>query len=604
MKKIILTLFILLFGTSAFSQSELKVRVDKNPVISGEQFQVTFSIEGDGRGFRGPNFKGFSVLSGPFTSRSTQYINGAFSQSLSYIYTLQVGEPGEYTILSASIEAEGKRISSKPIKINVVKGTSNQRDTQQSNPDKDIDAQAKEVIGQNLFIRSIASKTNVYQGEQFLVTHKLYVHPDLQLVGMEQGKHPTYNGFWKHDLVVGQQKWEQDIYDGVRYRTIVLEKVLLSAQQSGTIKIERLEKEFVARLQVQGQKRRSRDPFESFFGRNNYKDFKYTARSRPLSINVKPLPDNAPASFNGSVGSMKLEAWLDKNETVQNDPITLKIKLSGNTNLKLLNAPNIEFPPGIESYDPKTIDNVSIRESGISGNMVFEYLLIPRNEGTYKINPIEITYFDLQSKQYKTLTSDEFIIKVGKGEGGDATTIVSGTNKEKIQYLGKDIRFIMKSSDGLSKNGSRFFPSIWFWIMLALPIAVFGFTYSLRRKYHKLNANVILVKNRKATKIARKRLANAKKNINDTNVFYEELTKALWMYLSDKLSVPISELTKDSAKFALTNVNVNEDLIDKYMKVLDHCEFARFSPSENHGVAESDYKEASEVIEKMEGALK
>ncbi len=602
-KAVLIVLFLFSQFIPVKAEADFTVSVSRNPVSAGEQFQVSFALNGDGRNFRPPSFKGLSVLSGPSQSTNMQIINGNFSRKLTFSYVLMADKPGEYVIGPATIRSGGKKLTSNTVKLKVVKGSAARGQKQDG---QSIDQQAQDIIRKNLYIKASVSKTNIYRGQQIVATYKLYAHPELSLLNNSMSKNPVFNGFWKNEIDYSNKKWATERVGGVNFRTVVLKKVLLLPQRSGKLKIDPMEMEFDVRLAVQNNRRR-RDIFDDFFGRGSYKDFKYTAKSRAVTINVKPLPEDAPPSFYGAVGKLNMEAWLDRGQTVINDPVTLKIKISGKGNLKLLDPPDIEFPPGIESYDPKTADNISSKQTQMSGNVIFEYLLIPRNAGEYKINPIEFTYFDLDKKNYVTQTSETFIIKVAKGDGGEAGTIVTGVNKEAIQYLGKDIRFIKGGPVLFAKGNEMLFGSFTFWSLLCSPVVLFLFLLLWKKRTEELNKNQVLLRTRQATKLARKRLAAAKSNMNgkSSDKFHDEITKGLWGYLADKLAIPAADLTKDSVRAVLNEKGIEEAKIERFLRVIDESEFARYSQSSGESAERSRiYNDAVEAIGDLEGHLR
>ncbi len=604
MKKLVLFLVLISFSSS-FADVSFVASVNKNPVTVGERIQVVFALNNaSGSGFKGPTFKGFSALSGPSQSQSTQWINGQTSSSQSFIYLIQADNEGKFTIEPASITVNGKRLTSNSITITVQKGSA--KPPQKTNDEKNLSSQADDIIRKNLFIRVEVSKKDVYQGEQLVATYKLYIHPDLNIASMSPPKMPSFNGFWMQDLDIKELKFTRQVLDGVAYKAADLKKVVLIPQQTGNLAIDPMEIDFVVRLQVQGQ-RQSRDMFDDFFNdfRGNYKDFPFTAKSRNASLNVKALPTGAPAEFRGGVGNMQMKAWLDKKVTKANEAVTLKVQVSGSGNLKLVEPFALNLPPDIDSYEPKTVDNISVSASGVSGSKTFEYYLIPRNPGEYKIDPVKFAYFDLSSKKYVTLSSEPFILKVEKGSG-TASSVVSGVNKEDVKYIGKDIRFIKTRSSGFSREGFTFFGSAPFYLWSLLPMFIFILFFLYKKRDEKLSGNVALLKNKKANSVAKKRLTRAKKYLEakDEVKFYEEISKALWGYTSDKLGLPVSELTKDTAKTALIKRNVSDEDINSLMTTLDYSEFARFAPSDEKLELNLVYSNAASIIASMEGILK
>jgi hypothetical protein len=370
-----------------------------------------------------------------------------------------------------------------------------------------------------------------------------------------------------------------------------------------------MEPEFVVRVQTQRNRQvNPNDPFAQFFNDpffGGVQDVKVKRPTNVIKINVKELPPDPPASFKGAVGRYTMDAFLDKPETKANDPVSLKVKIGGKGNLKLIDPLPIDFSQDIEAYDPKIADNTSVSEGGVSGNKTFEYLLIPRHSGDYKIPPVEFTYFDLDKKKYVTLNSPEFKLKVTKGTGPESVT-VNGVSKEDVQLLGKDIRFIKINNPKLMKKGDEFYGSIGFYSLLISPMFLFiGFlVYYQRNK--ELQKNTVLLKSKKATKLARKRLSTAKELLtkNSREPFYEEVSKAIWGYLGDKLSIPLANLSKETISETLLSRGVSEALLAQFVDILNKCEYARFAPSNSAGHMQEIYEAAINSITKMEEELK
>lgn len=598
-------IFLLLFTVaySSFSE-EFRATVNKNPVASGERFQVTYTLEGDGTNFQGPTFKDFTFLGGPSQSQSIQIINGRMSKSLSFSYVLQAGAPGTYTIPAASIVVDGKRIYSNTITLNVVKGQQDAAQQQQRSESE----QANEIIKKNLFLTLSVSKSEVYLGEPLVATYKIYKHPNLMLVNLSNPQTTLNAGFWLQDIEsLGQISWTTEVLDGINYQVAVLKKQLLIPQRTGNLTIEPLELDAIVRLRVERPGRRSLfdDFFDNPFTMGASRDFEYKLKSRTAQIRVKSLPDNPPEGFNGAVGNISMKAWFDKTQTRTNEPVTLKVQISGTGNLKLIEPLNLLFPSDFDFYDPKSVDNLTTTANGFDGNKTFEYLLIPRHSGTYQIEPITFSYFDLSSRQYKTLTAGPFTINVEKGEGTDATTIVSGVRKEEIKYLGKDILFI-KTNAKLKQNGKKFFGSAMHYILSLAPLALFILFFVVRRKTIKERRDKALMLNKRASKAAKKSLSLAREYLKkgDKNSFYEEVSRALWVYLSSKLNIPFAELNKDIAYTHLKERNIPDELIHQTFETIDKCEFARFAPIDGSVEMQELFDKASYVITNINNHLK
>lgn len=599
---VILTFALLILGIDLSAQS-FSAAVDRNPMSLGDQFQVTFTLSGEGHSFRPPSFENFNFLGGPAQSQSYRSDSrGNMERTIAFTYYLQAAKEGTFTIESATIISGGKTIKSNPIKIVVKKGAVNSQD----NSEKSESERAREIIEPNMFIKLNGSKSSVYLGEPLIVTYQLYKHPQLTLVDLDLPKIPAMSGFWSQDLDdIKSIKWTTEVVNGVRFETAVLKRSVIIPQQSGKIKIDPMEMKSVVRLRVQKQRNRQRSMFDDFFN-DPYKDFNYSFKSNSLSVNVLPLPSNPPDDFTGGVGKIEMEAWLDRSDAKTNEPVTLKVKLSGSGNLKLIETKELNLPADFEAFEPKIADNMTLTASGFKGNKTFEYIMIPRHAGKYELEPVSISYYDLDSKQFKTLTSDKFTINVEKGDGVPSAGSISGVSKEEIKYLGKDIRFIKESIGSLDKKGSSFFSSIGFYILGILPAILYFLFFILRKKRKELIENKALLKNKKAKKVAIKRLSLAEKylKLSESDKFYEEMTKAIWGYLSDKLSIPLSELNKDKISNILTKLKIENEMILNLIDLIDSCEFARYAPSESNSDMQSNYEQAANIITILEGRLK
>lgn len=602
-------IFTFVFFLTAISQAEQRfiATASSNEVSAGERLQISFSLENaSGTDFKAPAFKGFSVLSGPSRMQSTQIINGKVTNSISYTYVLLADNPGKFTIDPASIVVDNKRISSNAISITVTKGAAAQ--TKQSDEEVNLNQKAKDIVDKNLFIRLSVDKTQAYQGQPIVATYKLYVHPQLQVLNLGQPKMPTFNGFWTQDLGIKELNFANEQLEGTVYRVAELKKVVLLPQQSGVLEIEPMEIESVVRLEVQGSSRR-RSPFgdsffDDFFNRS-YRDFKFNIKSRSSKINITALPPNPPADFNGAVGNLKFEASLDKSKALTGDAITLKVKISGSGNIKLIEPMALNLPSDIDVFEPNISENINIGNNGMTGSKTIEYYLIPRNPGKFKIGPLSFAYFDLNAKSYSTQQSDEFTLEVEQGKG-DASNLISGVDKKNVEYIGKDILYIKTKPTDLSKENTRFFGSSTFIIFSLLPVLLLPLFFFLAKRRDEIKGNTSLMKLRRANTLARKRLATARKLItgNNKDAFYEEISKALWGYSSDKLSAPVSKLTLDSIKSELAARKVKDDLIIRLTETINYCESARFAPSAELLSNQQVYEDAAKIIAELEGELR
>jgi len=548
------------------------------------------------------------VLSGPSTSSSSSIsiINGNVSKSVSttYTYILKAEKEGDYTIGEATVEVEGKVYKSNSLTIKVVKGSQqagqgqykNQSSSGRSNRDNFEDRQK----GGNTFAYIGVSKNTVYQGEPILVTLKVYTQANL--VGFNDMKFPNFDGFWSEEIkTTNEITLQRENYNGAIYKVATLRKYILFPQKTGLLTISPMEVECIIRDIVP-----SSDPFFGFFF-NQYQDVKYKVSSQPVKVNVLPLPDrNKSIDFNGGVGKFSISTQISKKQGKTNEAITYKIVISGNGNLKMIDKLDVEFPGDIEVYEPKIVDNINVSENGLTGSRTFEYLIIPRSAGEFKIKPVRFSYFDLSKRDYVTLSTDEIKLTIEKGAGGGDVSYISSYNKSDIKMLGKDIRFIKTGDLELKNRGQYFFMSGWFFLSYILLLLLFIIFLIIARREIKLRSNKMLLKNKKATKIAMKRLkhANIYMKENNREKFYDEILKSFWGYLSDKLMIPVYELNRDNVGDKLKKLGAEEELIKQFIDIIDVCEFHCFSSSlSSEDNMQEFYEKALAVIIKMENVI-
>lgn len=596
--------FLFISVTSLFAE-DVKFNVSApNVVREGERFRLEYTINVKPDNFNPPAISGFNLLSGPSTSSSSnvQIINGNVERSYTYslTYVLESRKEGKHTIPPAVIKVKGKKYQSNELTIEVVKGKSS-GSSGGSTPSSQ-QRNTADVPSGNLFVRIIVSDKDVYENEHVAASIKLY--SKVNLAGFERVDLPDFNGFYQQEIETPQQlSLSRENINGEIYNTGILKKYLLFPQQTGNIEINPVEMECIVRKAVQGG--HSGSIFDQFFGRS-YKNVKVPVNSKPVTINVKELPANAPEDFKGAVGNFNMQIDMDKDVLKANEALYFTVTVSGNGNLRLLDNPDIKFPPDFEVYDPEI--NVSTKNTmnGSSGKKTFKYLVIPRHAGSYRIPPVSFSYFNPATAAYKTIFSEEFNIKVEKGEDDKTGPVVSGFSKEDIKYLGKDIRYIKTGEVNWKKKGQYFVRSKWFYAGYAFPFALLIIMIIFRRKKIKDSANVELVKNRKANKLAKKRLKRAHKHLKHDNkeFFYDEILRGIWGYLGDKLTIPVSGLTIDSAVNMLKKYNINQKLIDELIAVVNECEFARYAPTAELPPMDKVYTQATKAISEIEQNLK
>ena len=600
-RKILILLAFALITAGSFAESTQFIMSAPNAVRVGDQFRLSFTMNASGSDLKLPDLSNFDLLMGPSISQSSSFemINGKTTQSVSYsyIYVLRAKAEGTFTIRPASITIDGKVFQSNSLEIKIVKGQP--QTSQQAQQSGDI-ATSANISKDNLFVKVAVTKNNVFKGEQIIATVKLYFSPSVPVQGFNDVKIPSFEGFWTQDIEIPSQvEFSREVYDNKIYQVGILKKTILFPQQTGSIKIDPFEITCV----VQQRIRQQRSFFDDFFDNNRNVEAKVT--SDPVYIKVKDLP-SAPTGFYGAVGSFNYTAGIDKEKLKSNEAATLKITVTGNGNLNLIEAPKVEFPTDFEKYDPKTSDRVNASDNGLSGSKTFEYLFIPRYAGDYTIPAIDFSYFNPSAQKYETRSAGPFNIHVEKGNDDQNATVVSSISKEDVRFIGKDIRFIKQNRGKLTVKGRTFFGTTGFYMIYLLSIFAFAALYFVYRKKAIENANLALVRNKKANKVALKRLKEAASFLKDNKAekFYESVLKAFWGYLSDKLAIPVADLNREIASTTLLKRQVQQETIDEFIRIIDDCEFARYAPSAFSGTIQDVYDRAASVIGKLEKQIK
>jgi hypothetical protein len=607
-KKWILYGGFMCLGLVANAQGVQFVASAPTVVSVGEQFQLVYEVNARGSNLVVPEMKNFNVLAGPSTmsSSSVSIVNGRMTKNVSYSFTylMQANKAGKFIIGPAEITVDGKKYTSNSLNIEVAgsgsSSSSNRGQGTSGSNSGSSSVSSNEVEGRDLFVVVSVDKKSLYQGEALLATIKVYSKLDLS--GFDNMKFPTFSGFFSQEIETPTQiTLQRENVNGQVYAAGVIKKVVLFPQRSGDIVIDPFELTCIAQVPV---RRRSQSIFDDFFG-PSYKEVKQKVVSKPITISVKPLPEGKPQSFNGTVGNITLKSSIDKTQAKTNDAITLKIALSGTGNLKLTEAPQIKFPADFESYEPKVSSNLKINANGSTGTKTFEYLLIPRQAGDYKIAPIDYSYFDVTTKSYKTLQTPEYTIHVEKDANDHSNALISSVEKEDVKYIGKDIRFIKKVTSTYRNKGSFLVVAFPFYLVYIIAALLFVALLFVRKKIFDQNANVVLVRSRRASKMAKKRMKIAEGCLkaNQNERFYEECLKALWGYLSDKLNIPLADLSKDTIEQSLNNKGVDAELVNKLLQIVAECEFARYAPMASHLQANEIYKQSIEIISDLEETL-
>lgn len=594
MKSKLILIFLLVLPGLLFAQDISFTAQAPRQVVLGQQFQLIFTVNGEGSNFMSPDIANFDILSGPMMSsgQNIMNINGKleYSSSTSFSFILQANKIGTFTIPQAIISVKGKRYLSNTLPITVHNQSSRPAQTNPNNnqPQDNNPAPLKDDIGKDIFLKAVVDKHNPYQGEAVIVTFKLYTPTNRLQIDIPV-KIPSYPGFWAQDLLKDATQYPQytETVNGKKYIVAELRKAALYPQKAGILTIDKLIQNVVYQVKVKSRNPAaddplfSNDPFfknlmdDSFFG-SNYQNVKKTLHSDPITINVKPLPTaNRPLYFTGAVGHFSLKAQVDRNEVNTNDGITLRVSVSGTGNLNLIEKPAINFPPDFEVYEPKIIDNFNT-QGGTSGTRTYEFLIIPRTTGNFTIDPIQFSYFNPEQNNYTILSSDKFKLKVNKGNGTAAEAIAQGD----VKYLGLDIRYLMEPPLYIHNSGNRFYGRPIYWILLGLPVLGFFIFLLLHQRNSRMKGDALLMQRKRATRIAVKRLVKAKKFLDSGqhDAFHEEISFALWGYISHKFNIPMSLLSMDTAREQLEIRNVNSDLTERFLTTLHDCNYARYAP--------------------------
>lgn len=606
-KHILLLLTIFLTGSQLLGQ-EITVQAPQS-VYEGDNFTVRFVVNDQAKDFRGPTFKGFSLRSGPnqSTSTSMSIVNGKMSSSTNttFSYTLTADVVGTFTIGPASCTVDGKKLTSASRTITVEKMSAAQKkqrqQSQQNRQRQAFDPWAQQpqseaqIDDKSIFARASVSKANPYQGEQVIITYKIYTQIPISQFAID--KLPGNKGFWAEDLSVGQKikQYEETIGDR-RYQVAEVRRGALFAQESGNLSIEPLDLNVLA--MVQRQRRRTGsiwDLFDDpFFNAQQ-------AVEKPLSTNritlhVKPLP-SAPEGFSGAVGHFDVKGSVNHASVKANEAVSYSITISGSGNLMLIDAPLPEFPSTFEVYDPQIDDNIRKTDGGVSGSRTYEWVLIPRNKGSYTIPAFKFVYFDPTSGSYVTKSVAAQSITVDKG---DARTSTSTGSKDDVRLLNQDINYI-HHTHRLSRTRLRESFGLGFWLATLLIVGATAATLALTRKRQKDAQDVVGMRMKKATRMARKRLKHAAAYLGDgdTARFYEEIYKAIWGCLADKYNIELAKLNRDSVSSCLTDKQVPEEQQQRIMAVLQDVDLARFAPGDASSQKQRIYDEAIEMIAKL-----
>ncbi|MGA9115536.1 MAG: BatD family protein [Bacteroidota bacterium] len=576
------------------ADATFEASVDRNQVALGEQFSLSFVLGnagmGGGKNLQLPDLSRFHIMAGPNQSSSMQFVNGAVSSSVSYAYVLQPKEPGRFTIGAASIEVSGSVLRSQPLTIEVVQGAG--RSSPPAGPQGGGGGAESQLEG-NIFLRASVDRSRLIQGEQVNLTFKLYTRVSVSNYAVQ--KNPAMKGFWGEDVENPRNiTLATETVDGRQYRVGVIRKMALFPTQSGDLEISPME----VQATVQVQSRRLFDPLDSFFQDPFGRTVNTTVASEPLKIRVDPLPGGAPAGFGGAVGRFAMSTETDRKTVRADEPVSLRITISGAGNLKLLESPAVEFPPDFEQYAPKVTENITRREGKIAGSKTFEYLMIPRYPGRKTLRPVTFVFFDPARGEYVTLRSAPLELTVEPGAAPRAESS-PGDRREDVTLLSRDIRYIRLADDGLRRKGEYVYRDPLFLLLLALPAGGWAAAFVAARKRREERSDEAGTRSRKAYRTARRRLREA-----GTAEVSSCVARALWTYLGDRLGIPPAEMSLERAAAELEARSRDPGAAAALRELLERCEQERFAPPASGSAAgRQRTDEARRVLDRIERSL-
>ena len=604
---------LLIGAMSAWAEDVIFQANAPKQVVLGKPFQISYTVNQRAKDLRAPEMVDFDVLAGPYTSQSssTSFVNGKRTSvfNLTFTYTVMAQKEGTFSIAPATIVVSGNQYRSNGLKITVlppdedVSGSSgasaSSSGSSSSNAKANSSSSSSAVSGENIFMKTIVSKTKVKEQECILLQYKIYwAGVDLAQF-TNNTKIPEFKGFLKQDLEQGEIQTNLEHYNGRNYNTAVIYQTLLYPQRAGEVKIEPASFEAVLRVQNRAQ---VRSIFDDFFG--SYTTVTKMLNAPGTTIQVSSLPSGKPAGFSSGVGQFTIQSSITSQDITTNDAITIRLTIQGTGNMKLVKTPAVDWPEGFEVYDPKVQNNFKSTTAGVSGTKSIEYLAIARAAGDYTIPPIRFAYYDTEADEYRVLQTPEYTVHVARGAADQQQQAVVNTfvDKEDIRQLGTDIRYIHTTSlPAVREPLLSGFTGLW-WLLYLVPTLLAIFLFVIFRKRILENADESRVRYKKAGKVAQKRLKKAKKLMSESNAaFYEEIERAAWTYLSDRLSIPTAELNKDNIAEILRAKGTADALIQQVRDVLSTAEFARYAPSAA-GSMQDLYSATESLINALEDA--
>jgi hypothetical protein len=580
--------FLTALGFSQNQTAEVKfeAKVSKKRLGVNERLRIDFEMNKDGDNFNPPSFENFNVVGGPSQSISNQWLNGVRSFSKTYSYFLAPKERGNFTISQATIEINGETYKTLPIDLTITAAVEIPKDP--NDPDY--------IVQENIHLVAEVSETNPYLNEAITVVYKLYVSESTGVSNWRELDVPRYNDFWSQNIDMKGVKIENGTYNGEDYRFVVLRKTVLYPQKTGTLEIEPLALDIT--VDVPTNRR-------DIFGGRLMQSVHRTVAAGSRTINVKPLPETGrPLDFTGAVGAFDFKVTTSKNTLKATEALEAKVEVSGNGNLKLFKLPKLSLPSALEVYEPEHQENISVNLNGMSGESSDSYTIVPSYQGKYPIPSISFSYFDLKSKRYKTIASNEIVIDVTEGLINSSNTVVnSETNNQQVVSTGNQFASFKTSTNFTSMEQSTFFKSNLFWTLLLAPFLAIPIAILIRQKQEARQGDIVGNRIRKGNKLARKYLKEAQKTLGDKEQFYNALERALHNYLKAKLNIETSDFSKEKIQELLHSKSAEEQTISQFLELLKNCEMARYAPFSNVEMKQ-DYDKAANVISLIDRQLR
>ncbi len=576
-----------LASTLVFAQVKFEAKVSKEKLGVNERLRIDFEMNQDGDNFVPPSFEDFTVVGGPNTSVSNSWVNGKRSYTKTYSYFLAPKGRGKFTIKQATIEIDGEIYKTFPVTVTVTAAVER----------PNAPPEASDIASENIHLVAEVSKTNPYLNEGFTVVYKLYVSPETGVSNWREKDNPRYNDFWSQNIEIKGLNIQKGLYKGEEYRYVVLRKTVLYPQKTGKLKLEPL----VLDITVEVPSGRA-----DIFGRQIMTKVPKTVTAGSRTINVKALPEQGkPSDFKGAVGDFQFSVTTSKNQLNATESLQAKIEVSGNGNLKLFELPKLTTPSSLEVYEPEHSENVNTNLNGMRGRISDTYTIVPQYRGKYPIPPVSFSYFDLKTESYKRITSEEIVIDVLEGPMASTNNNDNSkvSTKQTVRPNTSTFAFIKTSSDWSNIESESFFKSTEFWGMLLLPFLVIPLAIIIRRKKDERDADVQGNRIRKADRLARKYLSEAKKNLGQKEVFYESLERALHNYLKAKLNIETSDFNKEKIENLLKQRDVDENVVSDFISILESCELARYTPI-TQVTMQNDYDKAAKTISQIDKQLR